>query len=817
MKHIRSSLRFRLFLLIFLAIIPGILLAIYSIITRQQYEILTVLLIATLSFSVAWLGGNVLIMRQVNALKVVAKRLSAGDLAARLDLVDHFGLLGDLAQALYQITGSLEEGNLQLRQRAEEFAILVEMMSEQAIQQDLTVLLQMIVEKAMDLLKVSHATLTLYDPTLDELRVAMIRGFQVPIGTRIHMGEGAIGRASQARQPVIINNYDIWKDRLPEFAAIPVSAMVHVPMVYQKELIGVLGVAELEPSTRKFSQTDVQLLSLFAGQAASAIKIARLFEETRRRLRELEAINEISRVARDARGIDEMIRVVLEKTMAIVDAIMGSIWLYDPADDTLRQVVSNGIPQLEIHFTPGEGIIGTVFSTGQPYFTSDWKEDRLTSSSNRPLLLSGLSGAFIPIRTTQAIVGVLIIGFHAPQKLSADQMQLVTLIAENTGNAIYRAQLHEKMKSQIQRLDALHQIDLAITSSLDLSKVLQVLLDQVINQLGVDAACALVFNPSEQTLDFAASRGFTTDALRHTHLKLGEGYAGRAALEQRTIYIPDLKTRHTDFLRSPSSAAESFVTYYAVPLVTRNQVKGVLEVFHRSTLKSDTERLDFLEMVGSQAAIAIEDASLFNDLQRSNAALNLAYNSTLEGWSRALDLRDRETEGHSQRVTELTLKLARAVSVDEPDLVHIRRGALLHDIGKLGIPDSILLKPGPLNEEEMDRIRKHPTIAYELLAPIAYLRPALDIPYCHHEKWDGSGYPRGLKREEIPLSARIFAIVDVWDALISDRPYRKRWPVEKARAYLQEQAGVHFDPQVVDAFLSLLNEDKKENQVFGTE
>jgi putative nucleotidyltransferase with HDIG domain len=242
--------------------------------------------------------------------------------------------------------------------------------------------------------------------------------------------------------------------------------------------------------------------------------------------------------------------------------------------------------------------------------------------------------------------------------------------------------------------------------------------------------------------------------------------------------------------------------------MTRNQVKGVLEVFHRSPLESDQEWLDFLESLASQAAIAIENASLFNDLQRSNIELNLAYDSTLEGWSHALDLRDQETQGHSRRVAELTLRLARAMSVDEPDLVHIRRGALLHDIGKLGIPDYILLKPGPLNEEELEMIRKHPTIAYEMLAPIAYLRPALDVPYCHHEKWNGSGYPRGLRGEEIPLSARIFAVVDVWDALLSDRPYRKRWSGKKTRAYLQKQAGHHFDPRVVDVFISLLDRDE---------
>jgi putative nucleotidyltransferase with HDIG domain len=183
-----------------------------------------------------------------------------------------------------------------------------------------------------------------------------------------------------------------------------------------------------------------------------------------------------------------------------------------------------------------------------------------------------------------------------------------------------------------------------------------------------------------------------------------------------------------------------------------------------------------------------------------------AYDTTLEGWSHALDLRDKETEGHTRRVTEMTLRLARAMDIADADLVHIRRGALLHDIGKMAIPDTILFKPGPLSDEEWAIMRRHPVYAYELLAPIAYLRPALDIPYCHHEKWDGTGYPRGLQGMEIPLPARIFALADVWDALLSDRPYGSARTVAEARLYICDQAGKHFDPQVAEVFLQIVKE-----------
>lgn len=194
-------------------------------------------------------------------------------------------------------------------------------------------------------------------------------------------------------------------------------------------------------------------------------------------------------------------------------------------------------------------------------------------------------------------------------------------------------------------------------------------------------------------------------------------------------------------------------------------------------------------------------------MQQANADLALAYDATIEGWGRALDLKDEETAGHSRRVTDLTVRLAKKLGVSDDDLVDIRRGAILHDIGKMGVPDRILLKPGKLNDEEWSRMKSHTTFAYNLLSPIPFLRQALDIPYCHHEKWDGSGYPQGLKGEEIPLAARIFAVIDVYDALSSKRPYREAWPQDKILNLIKNDAGTHFDPQVVDAFLTMIDEE----------
>jgi putative nucleotidyltransferase with HDIG domain len=231
-----------------------------------------------------------------------------------------------------------------------------------------------------------------------------------------------------------------------------------------------------------------------------------------------------------------------------------------------------------------------------------------------------------------------------------------------------------------------------------------------------------------------------------------------------------------------------------------------MEILHREPMDLDPEQRAFVDMLGSQAAIAIDGSLIYENLQSTNAELIMAYDETIEGWAQAMDLRDKETEGHSLRVAEMAVRLAENLDTNLEDLIHIRRGALLHDIGKLGIPDEILLKAGPLTEEEWVSMRNHPEFANHMLAPIRYLRAAKEIPYCHHEKWDGTGYPRNLKGEQIPMAARIFAVVDVFDALTSDRPYRKAWSKEKALEHIRTSAGSHFDPQVVEAFLKLSQE-----------
>ncbi|NJP05697.1 MAG: HD domain-containing protein [Chloroflexaceae bacterium] len=354
---------------------------------------------------------------------------------------------------------------------------------------------------------------------------------------------------------------------------------------------------------------------------------------------------------------------------------------------------------------------------------------------------------------------------------------------------------------RLAHIQALQQIDHAITTNQDVYQTLEITLAQVTTQLQVDAAAVWLVNPIAQTLDYAAGRGLPETSSHEARAIDGMSCTAHVARQRRLLSTTIQQPLFSQTNRGVTNP-DAGIACYGVPLIVRNEVKGVLEVFHRQPLTPESEWLNFLQVLAGQTAIAIDHAELMAELQRSNDELLLAYDATIAALARTLELRDAETEGHCRRVTELTVRLAEIMGFSEEERVRIRRGALLHDIGKVAIPDAILLKPGPLTDDEYAVMQQHTIYAYEMLAAVPFLQLALDIPYCHHEKWDGSGYPRGLRGEDIPLSARMFAIIDVYDALCSDRPYRKRWTEAQVRSYLAEQSGKHFDPAIVQIFLA---------------
>jgi PAS domain S-box-containing protein len=522
--------------------------------------------------------------------------------------------------------------------------------------------------------------------------------------------------------------------------------------------------------------------------------------ELAQREREFQSIAAISSALRKANSTQEMFPVIVEQAQRLLLAEHAALMLLENQSGDL--VIQTGAGKWEAwagtRIPSGQGLAHQVIADGVPFFSNaPWSDVRLEA----PEYLDGLRTLIcFPLIAQDKTLGVLWIGSQGA--ISPSEMGMLSALTDIAANALHRANAHEETQASIQRLQALHTIDMAITSSLDLQITLDVLLEQVITKLQITAADIFTFCPQTHTLELVSQRGFQAP-LPACEIPMGGSWAGKIVLERKRSQILDLHAAGDGALRIPALEKEQFGAYLGVPLVAKGVVKGVLEIFHREPINPDPAWLDFLEALGTQAAIAIDSSHLFYDLQRSNMELMLAYDATLEGWSRALDLRDKETEGHTQRVTSLTVELARDFGLRDTELVHVRRGALLHNIGKMGIPDGILRKPGPLTDDEWGLMRQHPVFAYDLLSPVTYLAPALHIPLCHHEYWDGSGYPRGLKGEEIPLPARIFAVIDVWDALRSDRPYRPAWSEEAALEYIQKRAEHQFDPMVVERFVNL--------------
>ncbi len=610
---------------------------------------------------------------------------------------------------------------------------------------------------------------------------------------------------------------------------------VFIPLHTLQEIIGVIFVSN--PLPREFTGGELQILSIIAEMTSSSIHRTRLLEQLARRIEELRQRNdELDRLGRASNFLTAGNSVSLKglaETIAntvLVEFKQASCSLYLIQKDSreLKWIATAGSPPEQRGSPPEQrgSLSPAVIHPPQKLGSTSRISQAILAGQNMrsPAAHPGSSPketdseVAFPLKIGEEIIGAILLHQATPGVLSAEDERLMLIFAERAALALERTRLLEQITHHLRRLTVLHTIDLAITTSMDLHVTLAVLLDQVMPELEADSAAILLYHPEDRLLRFTARWGVESGMNSRQQFNLSECLAGQVILKNQMLLIPDLLDYgqelqnsqepdgveillHQDILLIQS---KGFNAYFGMPLIAKGQVNGVLEVFRRAPFHPDAEWLNFIQNASEQAAIAIDNATLFNNLQKSNLDLTHAYDATLEGWSRALDLRDVTTNDHTQRVTEMTLNLARVMGINKADLIHVRRGALLHDIGKIGVPDRILLKPGALTGEEWQIMRMHPDYAYQLLQPIEYLRPALDIPYCHHEKWDGSGYPRGLKWDQIPLVARIFAVVDVWDALCSDRPYRPAWTPERTRDYVLSESGKHFDPQVVEAFIQMI-------------
>ena len=609
-----------------------------------------------------------------------------------------------------------------------------------------------------------------------------------------HIPQGTEGRMDY--QPVV------YPSRLWSAAVVPLKA--------KEGVLGVIILGNLEAPER-FSDADFIAMQILAQLATSALSHARLFNTIKENALDLQLLSRVSLNLMKPRSMPGVAEEVVRACVKVLGVDLA--WIGRAETDGMIVPIAwwpknHPYPkEIHVHWDNPVGdqlLPGKAIQARVPKIINDISLEPDLGAGRETLLTHGFkSGAAFPLMSHERAFGVLSLYSGSTGYFNPKRVKTFRMLANQAAVALENARLQEQTQWRLDRILALRNIDLAIASSLDPRLTIRVLLDEVVDKLGVDGAMVLLLDNQSLTLEVAGVRGLSIPH-NEMHIRLNQGLVGQVIRERRIVYA-SLHQVHDPFL-SKFLEKEGFVSFHLAPMISKQLVLGVLGVFHRIRHDFQKDFGDFLEALASQAAIAVENSTLFSKIQRSNLDLRMAYEATLEGWAQILELRDQETKGHSQRVVDLTVKLARAIGIKGEELVHVRRGALLHDIGKLAIPDSILLKPGKLTKKEWGVMRRHPQYAFDLLSGIKFLRPALDILYYHHERWDGNGYPRGLKGEEIPIPARIFALVDAWDVMTNDRPYRKALSKEEALTELIKGSGTQFAPEVVDLFLNLSNQ-----------
>lgn len=618
----------------------------------------------------------------------------------------------------------------------------------------------------------------------------------------VQLNQGVSGHVAAKKKPLRVA--DVSKTKYYIEVTPKIRSELCVPILLGDQVLGVINAESTADDM--FSEHDERLLITIAGTLATTIERLRLFEAEQKRRHDAETLREATTTLTLNLNLRTLLDAMLNNLSKIVSYDSASIAI--KMDGDLRIIAGRGFPE-------EYSVIGNSLKNAKLWnilnlkrrsvIVADARSDPEFEQWEGSDYIRGWMGVSMVVKNK--IIGYIFIDSRTPDLYTANDATLVETFANSAAATIENARLFERNEKQIRQLTVLRDIDTAISSSFDLNLSLNTLAGHAVKELKVDAAAILLYDSDTHTLSNYTSTGiidrhYTSRLLMH----MDEVLAKFAIQERKLVHIMNLETsqEYTNFLYPKN---EGFTNYFAMPLIGKGKIKGVLELFAIRKFEPDQDWKNFLHTIAGQSAIAIDNIQLFKDLQRSNQELTLAYDTTLEGWGRALELRDKETQGHTKRVVGMTINLAELMNIRGNSLTHIMRGALLHDIGKMGIPDRILHKPGPLTAEEWNIMRKHPNYAYDLIYPIPYLRPALDIPYGHHERWDGSGYPQGLRGEGIPLAARIFAVVDIWDALLHDRPYRTAWPTEKVLQYLRDTAGKELDPLIVEKFLGLLQTD----------
>ena len=696
--------------------------------------------------------------------------------------------------------------------RAEIIEVMAEIANIIATTREIGPALNEIANRSLELLKASHiAIYLLQDDNLTFKTIIAKGSFRDELmSDSFKIGEGITGKIIAAGKPEIIDD----TRKHPSRVVVPgtseedsrLETMMVSPLILRGKAIGAINAWRLR-SNGLFNESELNFLVSIAHQASIAIESGRLFQETVRHAQETAAIAEVGRDISATLELNVLLERIASYAKNLLNAETSAVYLADSNEASLHAIAAIGTAADEIKkysLQLGTGILGNIAMLKIGEIVNN------SSLDPRTILIKGtelnpykhIMG--VPIILKDHLTGLLVIWRSGvDQEFKPSDLNFLSGLAQQAAIAIENARLFEAEQRRRQEAEKLRLAATTIASSLNLKEILDILLKAMKDVVPYDSASILLAEGDQVRI--VAAHGLPN--LERAINRLFH------ANNQLLIYLREnnrpliLDDAQMDNRFERWSAADFVRGWMGIPLVARGQVLGYITLDSFTPCAFNMDMAELAQSFAHQAAAAIENAQLFENLQKSNLELSLAYDTTLEGWGKALELRDKETQGHTIRVAELTLRLARQIGMREPELIHVRRGVLVHDIGKMGVPDHILHKKTPLTKREWSAMREHPRYAFDLLYPISYLRPALDIAYSHHERWDGTGYPRGLKNEEIPLAARIFAVVDVWDALMSDRSYRAAWPRKKVIKHIRNEAGHHFDPQIVEIFLNLVEQE----------
>lgn len=804
--------------------LTGTLFELVPLVDGKQYSITRAAGPVTIKMRVVetiWHGENVYI---VSLLDVTAERVELESLRARLD---HYRAMTasreeisnpdngtvnfisptqalDLQVTAAQTATALENERLhaQIQQRAQEFAVLYDLTRELGMQRDLDTLLEMLVERAMKLLNAPGGALALYLPDVRQLEPRVLRGrSHTAQSPRLGLGEGLFGRVALSQQTVVLDDYRKWEHRINRIGGVQASAIVAVPMLFGGELVGVLGVHEEGDTTRRFTWDDVQLLTLLAMQAAALVHNVRLHQETEKRAGQMALLYDAGLTLNSVLEPEIQLDFLTRIAMRTIRAEFAAFFRYDEVQQELVLAFglgySDALPYAyhsRIPLSSEKGIEAWVARERLPANLPDVHADDRFAESKDHLM----SGVWVPIEHDNRLLGVLGVGSTRVRGFDSHDERLLQLYASQAAVALENARLFQDVRQENERRTILHRASQEIIGAgLDAEQVYAAIHRASARLMQCEAFVIALLDETGDWINlpyvYDRERRKPAETLHKT-----QGLAGYVLSSGETVLIGNGIENGGELYHAEDSEPVSSVL--AVPLRHGGQVFGMLSVQayrHNAYASGDRVLLEMLAAYAAAALMNVRGAELrLQELERSNLETALAL-------AKAIDARDTYTGVHSDRSAALAAAMAQELGLSAEEAYAVRLGARLHDIGKIGVPDNILRKPGALTEQEWALMKRHPEIGAEILALVRPLYRVIPIVRHHQEWYDGSGYPDGLAGEEIPLGARILAVVDAFSAMTDDRSYRKGISMQEAFAELERCAGTQFDPKIVEAFLKL--------------